>query len=98
MKTRHEILEFIFGDYLESLVQDTAPSEFDVIRRWITVYDEERGKDFHMHKETKNLIIAKLSNEIISCSSSFLGNEENVKQCLLSLIERAESIGRHCDR
>ena len=98
MKTRHEILEYIFGDYLQHLDQSSQPTEYDVIRRWITIYDEERGKDFHMHQKTKKLVIDKVSDEIVSCWNPFLGHEEKVKQCLLSLIEQAEAIGRRRDQ
>ena len=42
-KTKHESLEFVFGDPLQSFDPNIKPTTFSVIKHWIYHYDGVRG-------------------------------------------------------
>ena len=65
-KTKHESLEFVFGDPLESLEPNIKPTTFNVIKHWIYHYDGIRGSKRCMSDTDKHNVISKVVESIIS--------------------------------
>ena len=65
-KTKHESLEFVFGDPLESLDPNIKPTTFNVIKHWIYHYDGVRGSKRNMNEADKNDVISRVVDSIIS--------------------------------
>ena len=65
-KTKHESLEFVFGDPLESLDPNIKPTTLSVIKHWIYHYDGVRGAKRNMYEADKNDVISKVVDSITS--------------------------------
>ena len=65
-KTKHESLEFVFGDPLESLDPNIKPTTFNVIKHWIYHYDGIRGSKRCMSDTDKHNVISKVVESIVS--------------------------------
>ena len=65
-KTKHESLEFVFGDPLQSLDPNIKPTAFSVFKHWIYHYDGIRGSKRCMSDTDKHNVISKVVESIIS--------------------------------
>ena len=65
-KTKHESLEFVFGDPLQSLDPNIKPTAFSVFKHWIYHYDGIRGSKRCMTDTDKHNVISKVVESIIS--------------------------------
>ena len=58
LKTKQETLGFIFnGDPITSFDQQKRPLEWDVVKLWMSKYDETRGSNYQMSIDQKEHVI-----------------------------------------
>ena len=92
------MLGYVFGEYLDSLEENTQPSEFEVVKIWMKAYDEELNHDNFMFNEAKEKVLESVAKIITSSWSPFLGLEQKVIQSLRSLIQRSDNVKKNRER
>ena len=88
MKTKRELLGYIFDEPLENFNVTKPPTMGDVIRRWIFVYDQKRGDSKRISPTLKDELIDEIVVELINVWQN-LSREVDVKKEVRRIVRQA---------
>ena len=98
-KTLANSLGHVFGHGLECFSPGITPSEGDVIKRWICLYDKTRGDKFKLSPIIRQGLILRLTDEILNqWYGKTVQPKTRVSQMVRALIGRAEDLRRFTRR
>lgn len=91
-KPKKNSLKFIFGDPLESFASG-LPTESEVVRRYMKLYDDARGVSFRMSPTRRQKIYEEIVDELlVNWSGQDVRPRSRIILMVKSVIEKADSL------
>ena len=101
--SKHESLEFILGEPIESFPPNVRPSKLHVLKLWMFKYDQNRGSKFRFTPTEKGKVLKEIVSDLISVwkshdESAKTIQELSIRNKIQEEIIKIEPLAKHQHR